>query len=114
MECALGWPEGLRLLSRAGYPFVRAMQLAVFRHDVDSAKQMLSADCPMFNDKPSSRPPFRIFRPPINMLEATLCAHCQEVPIQICCVPQRRRFCCVLSYGPLEADSGARSTSRGF
>jgi hypothetical protein len=88
------------------------MQLAVLRHDVDSAKQMLSADCRMFNDKPSSRPPFRFFRPPINMLEATLCAHCQEVPIQTCCVPQRRRFCCVLSYGPLEVDSGARHEIR--
>lgn len=50
MECALGWPEGVQLSARAGYSTAEALQLAIFRQDVDSVAQILAEGCPMFLD----------------------------------------------------------------
>jgi hypothetical protein len=84
------------------------MQLAVVRHDVDSARHILSADCPIFIDVSTFDDLDTTSLVSTSVLEDTLCAHRQPAPSQTTCSPQQRRWCCALAYGPLEADSRAR------
>lgn len=117
MECALGWPEGLRLLVGAGYSPIGALQLAIFRHDVDSVAQMLSADSPTFMDKHSVQyhePAVRFRFRKNNLLKAVLCSHCVSTLRLSNCVPRDRRLCCALAYGRMETDSPARHDIRNL
>jgi hypothetical protein len=47
VECALGWPEGLSTLCRAGYRTGPAFKMAIFRNDSASAEVMTGSDIPI-------------------------------------------------------------------
>lgn len=61
VECALGWMEGLKLLCGAGYHVTFALEIAIFRKDVDLLRVLLE-DSNLCEDFP--------------ILTMPLCQHC--------------------------------------
>ena len=104
MECALGWPEGLHLLAAAGAVPTPAIELALFRHDVDSVAEILSTEAPMFLDtelfaESQRRHPWSSSRRSNELcssaLQASLCLHCYYAGDSICSLTEsRKRLCC--------------------
>ena len=102
MECALGWPEGLHLLAAAGAVPTPAIELAVFRHDVDSVAEILSTKASMFLDTvPLAESqrwyPWKLRSNGLcsSALQASLCSHCYRAGDSICPqVDNTMRSCC--------------------
>lgn len=108
VECALGWPEGLRLLATAGWNPVPALQLALFRHDTVSVEQLLSVGFPISLSSDFRGPnPYWLN---LNILQASLCQHCREAGAS--CPPADKLFCCLPSNGPSTSETALRSKTR--
>ncbi|KAH6624173.1 hypothetical protein B0J18DRAFT_169920 [Chaetomium sp. MPI-SDFR-AT-0129] len=83
LECALGWPKGIRLLVEAGCNPTLAVQLAIFRYDVDSIRHIMAADPGIFFDEIHgnvNRNEDRAKDGP-NLLKTLLCSTCCWWPV---------------------------------
>ena len=73
VECAIGWPSGLLLLSEAGYQLDEALKLTIFRGDLNSLQTLLASESYL----------------PNSCLRSTLCLNCHEKAI---CTNRRDLF----------------------
>lgn len=118
LECALGWPEGLRLLASAGYHAAEAVRLAIFRQDVDSIQHILSAESILFELRPIKS--VRFFRrwdewTPRNVMEAVLCSHCRPCQRLISpWDPCGTQICCLWTHEALKTETRTRLRARNL
>lgn len=73
MECAIGWQSGLEVLSESGYQLDDALNLAIFRGDLNSLQTLLSSESYL----------------PNSSLRSALCLHCWK---KITCSDRRHLF----------------------
>ncbi len=102
MECALGWPEGLHLLAAAGAVAIPAIELAIFRQDVDSVAEITSTEASIFLDADvlAEAPSFYPWKSSgrsngvsSSVLQASLCLHCRQAGDSICSLKKPRPCC---------------------
>lgn len=73
VECAIGWPSGLLLLSEAGYRIDEALNLTIFRGDLTSLQTLLASESYL----------------PNSCLLSTLCLDCHP---KLICLNRRDLF----------------------